>query len=95
MGMLNLIIRGVFLLAYFALRVGVFPYYMFVAPASVLPDIAKLLALDKPLFPAYALWGIGIFGFALTLLQFYWGYLLIKQVQKMLAGPKDKSRKKK
>jgi len=91
-GTLNLVTRGFFLLFYFIMRVGFFPYYMFVARESVLLDIATLLSLETPVLPAFALWGIGIFGLALTLLQFYWGYLLIRQVQKMINPPPEKKK---
>ena len=74
------------------LSTGFFPYYMFVARESVLLDIATLLSLETPVLPAFALWGIGIFGLALTLLQFYWGYLLIRQVQKMINPPPEKKK---
>ena len=93
-GAFNLLTRGLFLVLYFTMRVGFFPYYMFVARESVIPDIAELLALDAPVLPAFALWGIGTFGLALTLLQFYWGYLLVKQVQKMLNPPPEKKKTK-
>jgi hypothetical protein len=93
LGLFNLVTRGLFLVLYFTMRLGFFPYYMFVARESVLLDIAELLRLETPVLPAFALWGIGTFGFALTLLQFYWGYLLVKQVQKMLKGD-DKKKKK-
>ena len=33
-------------------------------------------------------------GLALTLLQFYWGCLLVKQVQKMLNPPPEKKKTK-
>ena len=90
MGALNLVARGVFVLCYFVFRVGVFPYYMFVCPQSVLRDIAVLLAMEKPPVPSYALVGIAATGIPLTLLQFYWAVLLVRQIRKMLSGDDGK-----
>ena len=87
MGALNFAVRALFTLLYFIIRVGVFPYYIF---TGVLADSAELLMMDKSPVPASALIGVSALGVALTVLQVYWGYLLIKQIRKMLAGPKPK-----
>lgn len=76
--------RASFAMLYFIVRLGVFPYYMFV---WMLPDIFALLnAKEGPPIPAAALYVIAAFASVLTGLQFYWGMLIFKQVQKLLTG---------
>ena len=86
MGPLNLAMRSLFVLLYFIVRIGIFPYYIF---TGVLTDSAELLKMAQPPVPAMALVGVSAFGVALTMLQLYWGVLLMKQIKKMLTGPKQ------
>jgi len=78
--------RPLFAVLYFVCRLFIFPYYMF---SMVLPDIVSLLSegghgMQSPLVV------VGVFAVLLTLLQFYWGWLIFQQVVKMFSAKEKK-----
>ena len=73
--------RGLFVLGYFAVRIGMFPYYAF---TGVIADAVALLRAET--YPAVPLVTVIFFAASLTAMQIYWGYLIVKQLQKMAAG---------
>ena len=73
--------RGLFVLAYFVVRVAAFPYFAF---AGVLPDIRELYSMASPPVPGAALLTIAVSTVALTALQLYWALLIARQVRKLI-----------
>ena len=93
-GALNNLVRAGFVLAYFIVRAVYFPWVVF---GYTIPDLMTFLALpaSDPMRGGYsdsALITPVAVAIAFTILQWYWAYLLVKQIQKMLAPPKDKTK---
>lgn len=84
---LNETSRIVFAVSFFVMRTIYFPY---VSMAWVLPDVMEVAALEPDerdnvsLAPLYTM---ASFNALFSCLQFYWGFLLMRQVLKMLRGP--------
>ena len=88
-------VRAAFVLAYLIVRGFYFPYVVW---GRYVPDMLELLALpaaQRKGLSASQLWTPFFLGSAFSFLQLYWGYLLVRQLQKMLAGPKSKAADKK
>jgi len=83
---LNEVSRIVFAVSFFVMRTLWFPYVTFF---GVLPDVVQVAALapeerdDISLAPLYTL---AAFNILFSCLQFYWGFLLMRQVLKLLRG---------
>ena len=85
---LNDAVRAVFVLAFLLVRGLYFPYAVW---ARYTPDMFELLALPLPErrnMSDAQLWTPFFLGSAFSVLQLYWGHLLIQQARKMLAAPK-------
>ncbi|KAI2492411.1 TLC domain-containing protein [Fragilaria crotonensis] len=78
---INEISRVLFALLYVATRVLYFPYVMF---TGVLPDCLSA-ANDHPEFVS-PLYTVMLLGILFTMLQWYWGKLVIQQIIKALGG---------
>lgn len=82
----NEISRIVFAASFFVLRTIYFPYVTF---TGVLPDVLEVAAMepgerdDISLAPLYTM---AAFNVLFSCLQFYWGFLLMRQVYKLLRG---------
>jgi TLC domain len=85
---INEISRILFAVLYVAARVVYFPY---VIVAGVLPDCLSS-AKDHPELRA-PLYTIMVLAVLFTLLQLYWGTLVIKQIVKALSGGSDGDKK--
>jgi len=84
-------VRAAFVLAYLVVRGFYFPYVVW---GRYVPDMLELLALplaQRKALSTAQLWTPFFLGSAFSFLQLYWGYLLVRQLQKMLAGPRDKA----
>ena len=90
----NEVVRSAFVAVYLAVRGVYFPYVVW---GRYVPDMLELLALPpaqrQHVTPAQ-LWTPFFLGTAFSVLQLYWGHLLIKQVQKILGGGKPPTTKK-
>ena len=92
--MVNEGVRAAFVLAYLLVRGLYFPYVVW---GRYTPDMLALLALplaDRQHMSDMQLWTPFLLGSAFSVLQLYWGYLLIQQLRKMLAPPKTDPGKK-
>lgn len=84
LGMLNTVARGTFTLSFIVVRTVWFPIVVF---ASVLPDLVSITRSSTQGSGHVALAVAGIcFSVAFTALQWFWSWLLLKQVMKMLRG---------
>ena len=82
---LNNAMRGIFVLCYMLLRAIYFPYIVL---SGLVPDVLEILT--RPITSRNgasdaALLAPGIIGVCMVGLQWYWGYLLVQQLRKMLS----------
>lgn len=92
---LNNVVRACFVLSYMLVRAIYFPYVIL---TGVVPDMLEML--HRPMsnrsgVSDAALLAPGVLGVCFVGLQWYWGVLLVKQLQKMLAPSQDASKSKK
>jgi len=95
LGALNNVVRVCFVLCYMLLRAVYFPY---VVLSGVVPDMLEILRgpiTNRNHVSDSALLAPGILGLCFIGLQWYWGYLLVKQVLKMLSPKEGASKSKK
>uniref|UniRef100_A0A7S1UV81 TLC domain-containing protein n=1 Tax=Grammatophora oceanica TaxID=210454 RepID=A0A7S1UV81_9STRA len=85
---LNELSRVVFVLLYFLTRMVYFPY---MALVRAIPDYYGGISKTDETGVKVTLWSIVVFCVLFTCLQLYWGSLIIRQVQKALAGDKPKT----
>jgi hypothetical protein len=78
---INEVSRVLFALLYVVTRVLYFPYVIF---TGVLPDSLSA-ANDHPEFVSQ-LYAVMLLGILFTMLQWYWGKLVIQQILKALSG---------
>ena len=87
---LNEVARIVFAICFLGMRTFYFPY---VSLLFVLPDVWTVTSLqsEEDNIPSLALYVMAMFNILFSLLQLYWGGLVIRQVVKLLRGsPKEK-----
>lgn len=87
----NEVVRVCFVLSYMAVRGFYFPYVVW---GCYVPDMLALLALPPSQRGGHTdaeLWLPFFLGSAFSVLQLYWGFLLVKQLKKML-GEKPKAK---
>lgn len=81
-------VRKAFALAYLSVRAVYFPY---VIAAYTLPDmwgLAQLPLAERGGRSAATFYAVGLLGVLFSALQMYWGYLVARQVYKVLFAPK-------
>ena len=83
----NDVVRALFVLAYMIVRGCFFPYTVWISYTSDLRAVLALPLAQRGNVSDAALWLPFFLGSAFSVLQLYWGMLLVKQLRKMLAGP--------
>ena len=89
----NEVVRGLFVLAYMLFRGFYFPYVVWGRYTLDMLELLKMPLTQRGGATDAQLWCPFFLGSAFSFLQLYWGYLLVKQLQKMLAGPKPDAKK--
>jgi len=80
-------VRGVFVLSYMLVRGLYFPYVVWGCYAPDMHALLQLPLAQRNQLTDGALWLPLCLGTAFSLLQLYWGQLLVKQLRKMMRAP--------